>query len=308
MATVAPRLIAPSERLRGHLAMALFALLIAVSFSIGSRAAPHIGAGALNAVRFFFGFIAMGVIAWVLTPVEARASLLRPKSVWRFLILGSLMSVYFVMMFVALKSTSPVSTGAMLTLMPLISAGLGVLVLRQTLSPVVLGSLLLAAAGAIWVIFRGDVNAILAFDIGKGEIIFFIGVTAHATYNVLVRKFNRGEPVISFTFWTLAATTLILIVYATPELLSTHWLKLPAIVWACIVYLSIFTTAATYFLLQYAVMRIPAAKAVAYFLLTPTYVILIEGLVGGGWARPAVFAGALVTLLGLAILVISPDV
>lgn len=295
------------ERLRGHAAMALFALLIAIAFSIGARAAPHIGAGALNAVRFVFGFVTMGVIVWTLTPASSRAALTRPAAPWRFLVLGSLMGFYFITMFVALSITSPVSTGAVLTLMPLVSAGLGVLILGQKMRPLALASLLIAAAGAIWVIFRGDLEAIIAFDIGRGEAIFFAGVVAHGLYNVLVRRFNRQEPVMAFTLWTLAATALVLCVYAAPEIARTRWLALPAIVWICIAYLSVFTTAATYFLLQYAVMRIPAAKAVAYFLLTPSYVILIEGLFGAGWASLPVFAGALVTVMGLAILVASPE-
>ena len=40
------------EKLLGHLAMLLFAALIAGSFSLGHKAAPHIGAAALNAISF----------------------------------------------------------------------------------------------------------------------------------------------------------------------------------------------------------------------------------------------------------------
>ncbi len=105
----------------GHGAALLFSALIAVSFSIGHLAAPHIGAAALSAVRFALAFAVMaGILAvtrgWRLSP---------PRAPWRFGVLGALMGAYFVTMFLALKITSPVSTGAVFTLIPLMSAGFG---------------------------------------------------------------------------------------------------------------------------------------------------------------------------------------
>lgn len=288
--------------------MALFAGLIAVAFFIGSRAAPYIGPGALNAVRFLIGSVIVGSIAFVMTPPGSRAALFKPVAFWRFLVLGGCMSIYFIAMFMALKVTSSVSTGAVLTLMPLMSAGLAFLINGQRSSVVLLTSLVVAAAGAIWVIFRGDIHAILAFNIGKGEAIFFVGCLAHATHNVFVRRFNRGESTLYFTFWTAVAAFICLTVYSAPELLRTHWTALPPIVWGTILYLATATTAGAMFLLQYSMLRIPPAKANAYMLLTPSYVIIMEGFAGAGWASPAVMAGALVTVAGLVILILSPDV
>ncbi|MEZ5894686.1 MAG: DMT family transporter [Parvularculaceae bacterium] len=296
-----------SEKLQGHLAMALFALLISVSFFIGKRAAPHIDPGALNAVRYYLAIPILGAFAFAFTPKAARPALMRPKSVWRYFVLGGLMGLYFIMMFVSLRLTTSVATGAVLTLMPLMSAIFGSILLRQPAGPVVIGSLLLAAAGTIWVIFRGDVGAILSFDVGTGEMLFFIGVVAHALHNPLVRKLNRGETTIAFTFWTVVATGICLTIYALPAMLKTDWLHLPAIVWICVLYLATFTTSGSYFLLQFGMLRIPAGKAISYMLLTPTYVIVLEGLAGTGWVSPQVMAGALVTVLGLVILIASPD-
>jgi len=86
------------------------------------------------------------------------------------------------------------------------------------------------------------------------------------------------------------------------------WMHLPPVVWLCVLYLATGATAGCYFLLQFALLRIPAAKANAYMLLTPSYVILLEGLAGSGWVSLGVMAGALVTVLGLAILIASPEV
>lgn len=288
--------------------MVVFSLLIAGSFFIGKRAAPHIDPGALNAIRYLIAIFVMGAAAFAFTPKVDRAGLLKPVAVWRFFVLGALMGTYFIMMFVALRLTSSVSTGAVLTLMPLMSAGFAYMLLRQNAGFTVIGSLSLAALGAIWVIFRGDINAIFAFAIGKGEALFFIGVVAHALHNPLVRKFNRSEATLGFSFWTAVATFLCLLVYGGPAIVATDWAHLPAIVWICVFYLGAVTTGVCYFLLQFALLRIPAAKANAYMLLTPSYVIMMEGLSGAGWVSLQVMAGALVTVLGLVILVASPEV
>ena len=82
---------------------------------------------------------------------------------------------------------------------------------------------------------------------------------------------------------------------------------MPSITWIAIFYLAIFTTAGTFFLLQFAALRLPASKVLAYNYLTPTLIIMFEGLLGHGWASLSVMAGAVLTILGLVILALSPE-
>jgi hypothetical protein len=67
------------------------------------------------------------------------------------------------------------------------------------------------------------------------------------------------------------------------------------------------TTAFTFLLLQYASMRLPADKVLGYGYLTPSFVIVLEGLLGHGWAAPAVILGALVTAAGLIVMGLLKD-
>lgn len=289
----------------GHLSMILFAGMIAGSFSLGSLIAPHIASAPLNALRFLIASILMGVAGYLMF----RQAMSWPREPWRFLILGSLMGIYFVTMFIGLATANPVSMGAVFTLNPLLSAGFGYLILGQKPRPVVLVSLVIAAAGAIWVIFRGDPARLAAFDIGRGELIYLFGVICHSAYAALMRKFSRGEPVVVSTFWSLASTLLCITAFGlwNGEIASTNWTGLPPIVWFAIAYLSIFTTAVTQFLLQFASLRLPAAKVFAYGYLTPAFIIALEGAIGHGWAAPLVMAGALITVMGLVIMALSPD-
>lgn len=290
-------------KLLGHLAMVGFAAFVAGSFSLGAIAAPYLAPAALNTARFVIGTGIMAGIALAL----AGGRIERPRAVWRYGVLGALMAVFFITMFVALRLTDPVSTGAVFTLMPIASAGFGWLFLGQMPRGVVVASLVLAALGSLWVIFRGDVSAVANFEVGKGELIFFVGVLCHAAYGPLLRRFNRGETGVLFTLWTVAATGLCIAAWGWRDIVATDWVGLPPEAWLAILYLGTFTTGGTFFLTQYASMRLPAAKVLAYTYLTPGFIILYEGLLGHGWASVGVAAGAGITVLGLAVMALARD-
>lgn len=280
--------------------MLLFALVISGSFSLGGRAAALIAPEALNAARFALG---SGVLAGaaMMGPGLRRAQLAAP---WRYPLLGGLLALYFILMFVALRITDPVSTGAVFTLTPILSAIFGWLLLRQAAPPRMAGALALGGLGAVWVIFDADLDRLLAFRIERGEAIFFAGVAAHALYTPLVRKLNRGEPALAFSFWTMLAACGIIwaVALSTGAVVATDWGALPPIVWGAIVYLALGATALTFFLLQFAAMRLPAGKVMAYGYLVPSFIVLWEGIFGGTWPHLPILAGIGVTIVAMLLL------
>jgi len=289
---------APSS-LAGHGAMLLFAALISVSFSLGSRAAPFIDPAALTAARFALAAAIIGTLA---APKFRRAHF---TALWRFPLLGGLLGAYFILMFEALRLTDPVSTGAVFTLTPIMSAGFGWLLMRQVTKRRAALSLVLAGIGAVWVIFRGDVDAILGLDLGPGEAIFFVGCACHALYTPLGRMFHRGEPMLVYTFFGLCGGLMVTGLYGAGPLMETNWLALPFVVWAALLYLAIFATATTFFLVQFATIRLPSGKVMAYGYLVPSFVILWEGLFAGSWVAAPVWLGVAAT--GAALLLLLRD-
>ena len=291
------------EKLLAHLAMLLFAALISGSFSFGSLAAREMAAAPLMFIRYIVTIIVMGLTTFVVL----RQPLKVPARPWRFLVLGLLLAIYMFTMFKALEFTSPVQTGAVFTLMPLISAVFAFFLLGQKTRPGVLISLIVAAAGAIWVIFHGDLSAILGFDVGRGELIFFIGVVGHALYVPLIRLFDRKEHPVTFGFWVAVGTCFWLMLPALPELPGIDLARLSLQFWLIVAYIAIVTTMGTFLLLQFASMRLPASKVLGYGYLTPTSIIILEALIGNGWTTLSVALGAMVTALGLIIMALLPD-
>lgn len=284
--------------MRGHVAMLLFSVLVAGSFSLGALAANEIAPAALNAVRFAIAGVVIGAAAMATTGLP-RSALVAP---WRYLILGGLFAAYFVLMFEGLKTAPPVSAAAVFTLTPLLSAGAGYLLLRQILTPRMALALALGAVGALWVIFKADLAALLSFEIGRGESIYFVGCAAHAIYTPLIRKLNRGEPPVVFSFFTLLGGLGALVLWGWSDLRATDWASLPAIVWVTILYVAIAASSVTFVLLQYATLRLPSSKVMAYTYMVPSWVILWELALGGAAPPALVIAGVALTILALVML------
>lgn len=278
--------------------MLAFSALVAGSFALGAMAANLIAPAALNAARFGVAAVVIGTAALLTTGLPRSAA----RAPWRYLVLGGLFSAYFVLMFVGLKTAAPVSAAAVFTLTPVMAAGFGWLLLRQVTTPRIALALAIGAVGALWVIFRGDLATALAFHVGHGEGVYFWGCMAHAIYTPMVRKLNRGEPPVVFTFGMLVAGMGILTVYGWADIRATDWLHLPPIVWITLLYLAVFASAASFVLLQVATMVLPSAKVMAYTYLTPSWVILWQVALGHGTPPALVAVGVALTALALVIL------
>lgn len=287
-----------SDEVRGHLAMLGFSALVAGSFSLGAIVANDIAPQAITAARFTLATIVMGMVAFLQGDIR-RAYLQAP---WRYFVLGALFSLYFVLMFEGLKTVNPVSAAAVFTLMPFMSALFGWWLLRQVTTRRMALALGVAACGALWVIFHGDLAAVHSLDISRGEMIYFIGCIAHALYIPMVRKLNRGEGAAVFTFGMLVAGSITLGIVGFTDIRATDWAALPGMVWITIGYLTLFSTAASFFLLQYASLRLPSTKVMAYSYLTPAWVMLWEIVFGSMLPPTPVLFGIGATVIALLML------
>ncbi len=283
----------------GHLAMLAFSGLVGGSFSLGALVAQDLAPAPMIALRFAFSALMLGVVAVAGAGGIPRSSLAAP---WRHVVLALLYGGYFVLMFHALRIAPPVSVAAVFTLSPALSGVFGWLLLRQVTTPRMAAAVAIGGAGALWVIFRADLGALLAFEVGRGELLFFIGCVLYAAYSPLLRVFHRGERPVVFTFWTLAAATLVVGAAALPELLATDWGALPWLVWAVLLYLALCATVMSSLLILFASRRLPSVKVMAYTFLIPSWVIAWELVLGHGAPRPLVLVGVALTALALVML------
>lgn len=292
-----------SPQAQGHLAMLCFSALVAGSFSLGGMVANEIAPLALNAVRFVIAAVVVGGFA-LLTVGVRRSDFVAP---WRYALLGGLFMIYFVLMFEGLKTSPPVSSAAVFTLVPAMAGVFAWLLLRQRMTPRMALALCIGGAGALWVIFRADLAALLAFDVGRGEVIFFFGCIAHAVYTPLVRVMNRGESATVFAFGTLVAGAVLLLIVGARDIVATDWAGLRPMVWITILYVSVFASSITFVLIQFAALRLPSAKVMAYTYLVPSWVIAWEAALGNGLPPAMIGAGIALTFVALGLLLRDDD-
>lgn len=287
-----------SEAAKGHLAMLLFSALVAGSFSLGALAANEIAPSALQVARFLLAAIGTGLLALASGKIRRE----HVNAPWRYFVLAGLFGTYFVLMFEGLKTAAPVSTAAVFTLIPIMAAGFGFLLLRQIMTRGIALGLAIGACGALWVIFQGDLQALVRFEIGRGEFLYFLGCICHAFYAPLLARLNRGEPPVVFTTGILMAGVILIGAYGWKDLIATDWRALPPIVWIALAYLVVFATIASFMLLQIASMRLPAAKVMAYTYLTPSWVLMWEVALGHGAPATLVLGGVALTIVALLVL------
>ncbi|WP_286174082.1 DMT family transporter [Rhodobacter sp. NTK016B] len=294
------------QALRGHAAMLGFSAAVSGSFSLGALVANDIAPVALTSVRFLLASMVLAVMV-VLLPAAGRngaRGFTREdlRAPWRYAVLAMFYGGYFVLMFEALKTADPVQAGAIFTLTPLMTALIAVPLLGQRLLPRVAGALAIGAAGAAWVIFRGDWTAMARFEVGPGEQLYFLGCVLHAFYAPALKRLNRGESAfVTASLMTLAGFILFA-AYGWREIAATDWLALPGRVWLVLAYLVVFATALAGSAMQFAAQRLPASRVMAYTYGTPVWVILWE--LGLGHRIPGAIVLPGIGLIAVALLVL----
>jgi len=287
-----------ADKIIGHSSMLLFSMIVAGSFSFGKLISGDIDPIPLTAARFIVAAVILGI---VLT-FTGKWKLKHYTSPWRFMLLGCMYAVFFVFMFEALKTATVITTSAIFTLMPLMAMILDWKIMGRRQSYLVVMALLVGAIGALWIIFNGEIDNLIKFKVGKGEILFFWGTLSHAAYAVFVPALRRGEPIYATTFGVALSGAILLIIIAWQSILFTDWFELRVLVIYTILYLAIFASLGTFSLITIASTRLSSAKVTAYTYMIPFWVVVLEYLLGHGWPGFIVLSGGIFIFISLIML------
>ena len=287
----------------GHMAMLMFSLLVSGSFVLGSIIANLISPDLVTFLRFLIAFIAIAILILY----QSKFCFLKYLSIGRSLILGALISIYFITMFEGLKTASSTSMAVVFTLTPLLAGFFDLIFSNRVMSKKVWITVVVAAIGALWIIFDGNIQNFINFKVGYGEKLFFIGCICHALYAALIPRFNNGEPAIIQTFGTLISGIIILGLLSNKEVIYYSWIDFPVIVLLTILYLAIFATAASFFLIQYSAVRLSSIKVMAYTYAVPIWVVLLQIIFLQQLPNTITFIGAFVILVSLLILLFNDE-
>jgi len=124
-------------------------------------------------------------------------------------------------------------------------------------------------------------------------------VCAMALYTPLVRRFSRNEPAAVMSFWVLATGTGWLLLLNNRAVFETDWTGVEMNVYAGIVYLAVFPTILSFFIMQHATLRLGPTRVMSYSYLTPALVVAIEWALGRGLPDPILLPGVAIIVAAM---------
>lgn len=285
-----------------HVGMLLWALLIAASFSAAAQVSQAIDPILLTGLRLLF--CALVFLPLLLFKGDTAMT---ARGLFGHAALGLLLAVYFGSLFEALRYTSAVNTGTMFTLVPLLTLLFEAVLmpdsnLKQRVLP-----MLIAAAGAVLLVLKGA---------GPGELpslyavsVYGVGCLAMALYSPLSQRLKasslKGRGPVGMTFWNMLFGALFLLAFCG---LSGGWrsaslLTVSDFWW--LIYLAVFATLATFWLLHRAIGVIAPSSVISYIYLSTLLLTLFHWF----WLRqsplPLEIIGALLVGVGMWALLMS---
>ena len=277
-----------------HLLMLLCAILVSGSFPVGEAISRDLDPAVLTCIRFALASILFAPLIWYRYGLGVSSAALV-----RYSLISATLVIFFWCMFYSLRYTTALNTSAIFTLVPSFAGIYAMILNRERLGRPRLIALVLGVVGALWIIFRGDVDLLLSLAWNQGDLIFFVGCLFMGLYTPLVRLLHRGEPMLQMAFWIMVTGTFWLLLLAGPKLVSVAWVDTPNRVWAGIAYLAIFSTIITFFLTQYAILFLGPTRVMAYSYLYPGLVLIIDLLCGGPWPGTILLPGIVIVLAAM---------
>jgi len=281
-----------------HSLMLLASIIVSSSFTVGAAITHGLPPSVLLLVRYV---VAVLCLAPVLV-LNHGFSLPSARQLCGYSLISASTVGFFWCMFEALRYTSALNTSVIFTLVPGISGIYSAIFLRERLGRGRLWALFFGMAGALWVIFRGDINRLLGLDVNYGDLLFLAGCFMMAAYTPLVKRFHQQESMVVMTFWVLATGTVWLLLLSMSGLGAVHWQAVETKVWAGIVYLAVFSTIITFYLTHIATLYLGPTRVMAYSYFYPAFVLLINRGLGKGLPPAIIFPGIAVVTLATVVL------
>ena len=173
--------------------------------------------------------------------------------------------------YAALHYTTVVNASLINTLMPVITFVLALAVLRERLRAVQIGGVVVALAGAVVIIARGDLTGIAALAPNRGDLLVMVGLTFWAVYTVLIRWRPTRLPLRVFLAVTMGLGALFHLPLVAWEVSTVGGFAVSGATVAAILYFAVFPSVLSYLIWNKAVAVIGPGRTGMYMYLMPFF-------------------------------------
>lgn len=276
-----------------NMTLLLWVSLMASSFVVSEQLLPYANPIASTALRFLLATVLM-------VPFIGKASIkqLNTKVLVRYSIISLFLVLFFIGLFEALKTTSAMRTSVIYTLLPLISVVLSYIGLKIVTPKKQIVGFVVGTLGAIWVLMAFTQEEFGLAQWRLGDSIFLAACCCLALHVIFIKKWATDVPPIMGAFYIMLLGSLLLLPFFLffGDLKNIAWQQNEF--WQTLLYLTIFTTIATFFLQQHLLQRVGPNRLLAFTYLIPSIVLIPQGLTNISQLSSAVPAIVL-TLLAL---------
>jgi len=282
--------------------MLYFKLVLMAVFWSGVFPAVNItlrSMGVFSSVFLRFA-VAAAILMSLLLWREGRPRRLTPRECALVIGLGLLGIALYNSLFTAGLGLVEASRAALIVpTNPAFTALFAVLLLKERIGVARACGVGLSVLGALWVLSRGDLRALAALELGRGEWILILCIFLWSAYTLLGRIAMTTLPPLAFTAYVMAAGAIPIALPAWLEaspLAAVTWQG-----WAALAYLVVFGTLLPFLWFNEGVKALGAARASQFINLVPPLAVAESILILGEPFDTSLLVGAVLVILGLAL-------
>jgi drug/metabolite transporter (DMT)-like permease len=281
-----------------HALMLFASVIVSSSFTVGAAITHKMEPSVLLLLRYIIAAAVFAPVVFMRNPFVFPSL----RGIFGYGLISFSTVSFFWCMFESLRFTTAINTSIIFALVPGISGVYSAIFLRERLGRYRILALFCGMAGAVWVIFRGDLHRLLNMEINYGDILFLAGCFLMAAYTPLVKKLHRDESMLVMTFWVLTTGVFWLFLLSLAGFREVQWGAVEFQVWAWIIYLAVFSTTITFYLTHMATLYLGPTRVMAYSYLYPVFVLLIDWSLGHGLPSATIVPGIVIVSLATIVL------
>jgi len=267
--------------------------LMASSFVVSEQLLPYANPIASTGLRFILATLMMLVFV-----NKASLQQINARILWQYSIISLLLVLFFLGLFEALKTTTAMKTSVIYTLVPLCSVVLAFFTLKVVTPLKLIFAFIIGSIGAILVLFSSTEQVLTFGQWQIGDSIFLGACCCLSLHVILIKKWANNVPARlgAFLIMLLGSILLLPFLLLLGDLNNVAWQHQQF--WQVLLYLTVFTTVATFILQQYLLKIVGPNRLLAFTYLIPILVMIPQG-VENIYNLDSTFIGVLFTILAL---------
>jgi len=283
--------------------------LLAVLFWGTSFVATKLALRELSPITLVFVRFTQGSVLMIVILLLRREMAVPPRDTWGWLFLMGFVGIFVhqLLQVHGLKLTTATTTGWLIGLIPLWTALLSRLVLKEAMGPQKLAGLLVGFLGAVLLITRGELSSrLLSLPTTRGDLLVLLSTINWAVYSVLGHGTLRKLGAVRATAGAMILGWLMLMPLFVAQ---AGWRELGHVSpagWVSVVFLGVGCSGLGYLFWYGALEKLEASRVAAFLYLEPLVTLAAAALILDERAGLLTLIGGLIVLIGVLLVEKAP--